>query len=161
DHARMAHALAVLEHARCLMETEGGQPRVVIAAALLHDIGIREAERKHNSAAPEWHQLEGPPIARRILTEAGVDRVTLEHVSDIVATHHSAGKIDTLEFRIVCDADRLVNLSGVQPERTDAELREFIERTFETEAGRRRAYDMFQKQTSLQNRETTEQGDNP
>lgn len=143
DRTRIDHALAVLEHAREILATEGGQPRVVIAAALLHDIGIREAEKKHGSSAGRWQEIEGPPIAKRILEEAGFDPVTIEHVCDIVASHHSAGKIDTLEFRIIWDADWLVNLPAVYGDRGREELGNIIHGTLKTEAGKTRAREQF------------------
>jgi len=154
DHARIEHALAVLDHANHLLKEEGGQPRVVIAAALLHDIGIPEAEKKHGSAGARWQELEGPPVARRILEKTGVDRVTIEHVCDIVGSHHSAGKIDTLEFRILWDADWLVNLPGTFPDRGEDELKTLIDSTFKTDAGRARAYNMFLGQELQRTRDT-------
>ena len=125
------------------MRTEGGQPRTVVAAALLHDIGIQEAQRKHGSSAPRWQELEGPPIARRILEAADVDPATIDHVCDIVGSHHSAGKTDTLEFRIVWDADWLVNLPEVFPHRSREYLRDIIEHTFKTHAGKAKAHELF------------------
>lgn len=85
-------------------------PSVVIAAAILHDIGIREAERKHGSSAAHLQETEGPPVARDILERLGLDADDIEHVCRIIASHHSARDIDTPEFRIIWDADWLVNL---------------------------------------------------
>lgn len=143
DRKRIDHALAVLEHARAIMSVEGGRPRVVMSAALLHDIGIPEAERKHNSSAARYQEEEGPPVARRILKDAAVDPVTIEHVCDIVGSHHSAGRIDTLEFRIIWDADWLVNRSADAQERSETEMKALIDRTFKTAAGKARARELF------------------
>ena len=52
-------------HPKRVVFPEGGDPRIVVAAAVLHDIGIQEAERKHGSSGPQGQELEGPPIARR------------------------------------------------------------------------------------------------
>ena len=46
---------------------------MVRAAAILHDIGIHEAERKHGSSSGRLQELEGPPIARAILEASNVD----------------------------------------------------------------------------------------
>ena len=140
DQPRITHALLVLDRAQELLRREEGDPRVVLAAALLHDIGIPEAERRHGSAAAEHQETEGPPIARRIMEEVGMDEDTIEHVCRIVSSHHSAGDIDTQEFRIVWDADRLMEV----PEeflRYDRErLQGIIDRVFRTENGRLKAY---------------------
>ncbi len=110
DRRRFEHALTVLDHADAILEAEGGDPLVVRAAALLHDIGIPAAERKHGSAAPRFQEAEGPPIARRILGDLGFDAQTTEQVCRIVGCHHSGGGTDSTEFDIIWDADHLVNL---------------------------------------------------
>ena len=143
DRKRLTHALAVLTHAKGILREETGDPRVVQAAALLHDIGIQEAERKHGSAAARYQEIEGPPLARRILVEIGLDEATTEHVCRIVGSHHSAQDIDSPEFRVVWDADWLLNLPEEFPEHTADQLKPVVERLFKTEAGKRRACDLF------------------
>lgn len=110
DYRHIAHALKVYENAQELLHSEGGDPRVVAAAALLHDVGIREAERKHGSSDARLKDSEGPPIAERIMEKIGLDAETIEHVCCIIGSHHSGDKIDTVEFRIIWDADHIVNL---------------------------------------------------
>jgi hypothetical protein len=140
DARRIRHALAVLDYAERILEEEPeADPLVVKAAAVLHDIGIHAAEAKYGCAAPKWQEHEGPPIARAILDRHGVDADRAEHVLRIIASHHSAGGIDTPAFRIIWDADHLVNLQddGVPEggEGRDA----LIDRVFRTEAGKRLA----------------------
>jgi hypothetical protein len=135
DTNRIEHALTVWSHARELMEGEPVDRDVVTAAAILHDIGITEAERKHGSADGRYQEIEGPPIARGILVEAGMDGARIEHVCRIIANHHSARDIDTPEFRIIWDADWLVNLPDVFPGADPDRFRGPIERIFRTRAG--------------------------
>lgn len=136
DQKRITHALLVLEGAQELLRHEEGSPRVAVAAALLHDIGIQEAERKHGSAAGRYQELEGPPIARRILDTLDLDEETIAHVCRIVGSHHSAGDIDTPEFRILWDADGLVNLAEEAGGMSREKLEETIGEVFRTETGR-------------------------
>jgi len=143
DQKRITHALLVLEKAQKILRREGGNPRVVLTAALLHDIGIKEAERKHGSDAGKYQEIEGPPIAERIMRELGLDADTIEHVSRIVGSHHSAGDIDTLEFRILWDADWLVNLREEFPGAGRGELEKKITRIFKTETGKEMALDLL------------------
>ena len=139
DQRRIDHALQVLAYARQIMRTEHADPRVVLAAAILHDIGIQEAERKHGSAAGKYQELEGPPIAKRIMEQLGLDAATIAHVCRIVGSHHRAGDIDTIEFRIIWDADWLVNIpeeyAGCDADRRSA----IVAKVFRTEAGRKLA----------------------
>ena len=143
DQKRITHGLNVLEQAEAIQEEEGGEPRIVIAAALLHDIGIQEAERKHGSPAPAYQEQEGPPIARRILESLGFDEQSTEHVCRIVANHHSARDIDTLEFRVIWDADWLVNLRDDSESYSPDKLKDLVERVFKTPAGKRRGQELF------------------
>ncbi len=143
DQKRITHALSVLEKAQELLGKEGGDPRVVLTAAILHDIGIQEAERKHGSSAGKYQEIEGPPIARRIMEELNLDESTIEHVSRIVGSHHSARDIDTLEFRIIWDADWLINIPDEFPDADSDELSRKIEKIFKTSAGKKKAYEMY------------------
>ncbi len=144
DGRRISHALAVLGHAEDLLAaTPVADPDVVIAAAVLHDIGIYAAEQKHGSAAGHWQELEGPPIAEAILRRLGVEAAKVAHVSRIVANHHSARSIDTPEFRIIWDADWLVNLPDEFPAAKGAALETTIARIFKTTRGRQKAGELF------------------
>jgi len=140
DRRRIAHALRVLDHAEGIMAREGGEPRVVIAAAILHDIGIAESLRKHGSSAPCHQEREGPAVARRIMEELGFEEDAIRRVCSIVATHHSGTADETAEFRVVWDADRLVNIEEGEIAPQDAEAaRALIADTFKTPTGRARA----------------------
>jgi len=143
DQRRITHALLVLERAQEILRHEEANPRVVVAAALLHDIGIREAERKHGSAAGHFQELEGPPIARRILEALDLDEETIAHVCRIVGSHHSGRDIVTPEFRILWDADWLVNLGEECAGMSREKLEETIEKVFRTETGRALARERF------------------
>jgi hypothetical protein len=144
DRKRIDHALAVLEHAERIHVAEGGDTLVVQAAAILHDIGIQEAERKHGSSAGPYQELEGPPIAEAVLRRRDVDEDRIAHVCRIVANHHSARDIDTLEFRVIWDADWLVNLpETMRPEESVPKLRARIQKIFKTSAGREMALRLF------------------
>ena len=143
DRKRITHALAVLDRARGILRREEANPRVVLVAALLHDIGIKEAERVHGSSAPAYQEMEGPPIAMRIMKELGLDGDTIDHVCRIVGSHHSARDIDTPEFRVIWDSDWLVNMPDEFPGVGRDRLAERIEWIFKTEAGRETARELF------------------
>jgi hypothetical protein len=143
DRKRIDHALAVLGYADRIRSVEGGDPIVIQAAAVLHDIGIREAERKYGSSAGRYQEIEGPPMAERILRNRSVDDDRIAHVCRIVANHHSARDIDTLEFRVLWDADWLVNWPEMCPDASAVDLQARIHRIFKTNTGRETALRLF------------------
>lgn len=143
DQRRINHALSVLASAERLLETEPGDKLTVIASAILHDIGIQEAARKHNSVVGKYQELEGPPIARPILKRVGIDDERIEHICRIIANHHSARDIDTPEFRIIWDSDWLVNIPEEYPEASAEKKQRLIERIFRTPTGRSTALALF------------------
>jgi hypothetical protein len=145
DKRRFDHAIAVLDYAEQIQAQEGGDHLVVKAAAILHDIGILEAERKHGSSARKYQEMEGPPIAKAVLERHGVPPDVVEHICRIIASHHSAKDIDTLEFRIVWDADWLVNLSSDFVDASREKLKEIIDKAFKTRKGREIAIETFLK----------------
>lgn len=111
DARRIGHARKVLCLAEKMLDKEACANKLVVtAAALLHDIGIHECERKYGSTAGELQEIEGPPIARRIMEKIGLEDDVMEEVCAIIGSHHSPGEIDTLNFKILYDADCLVNM---------------------------------------------------
>lgn len=145
DKKRIDHALRVTAFACQLMEEEPGTPDLVVATALLHDIGIREAERKYGSSAGNLQEIEGPPVARDILERLAFDEPFIDEVCRIMASHHSPGEVDTENFRIIWDADWLVNL-GDECDLSDIErTKKIIEKTFLTRTGRWMAKQIYLK----------------
>jgi HD superfamily phosphodiesterase len=130
DQRRIQHARQVTANVEELQVTEKGDYNVVICAGLLHDIGIHEAERKYHSNAGHYQEIEGPPIARQILTDLGQPAGLIEEVCQIIAHHHSPGRINTTNFRILYDADWLVNLGDEFDVRDQTKLAGIIEKVF-------------------------------
>jgi HD superfamily phosphodiesterase len=143
DARRIQHALDVTAFAERIMAREGGDYPVVVAAGVLHDIGIHEAERKYGSTAGMFQETEGPPIAREILARLGFDEGRTEETCGIIAHHHSPGKINTLNFKVLYDADWLVNLRDEYDIRDRRKLAAIIDAVFLTATGRALAREIF------------------
>ncbi len=144
DSRRVDHALAVLGYAESILDASPGVSELVVkAAAILHDIGIQAAERKHGSSSGRYQEIEGPPIAREILESMDIDSAAIEHVCRIVANHHSARDIDTPEFRIIWDADWLVNIPDEYDTTDGKSTSGLIDKVFKTPKGRTIAKELF------------------
>lgn len=141
DFKRIGHATKVARYAERIARDEGADLAVVLCAAYLHDIGIKEAERKHKSTAARYQEEEGPPVAREILERLGAEEDLVEEVCDIVAHHHHPRPDETVNFKSLYDADLIVNMEEKQPDSpTDPErLAAWVDRALLTQAGRQLA----------------------
>jgi len=111
DRKRISHSLKVLSFAEEILKHETGDPLTVRAAAILHDIGIHDAEK--------------------IMKKLKIHDEVIEHACRII----DAKDIDTTEFRIIWDADWIVNI----PDLDENNILELIERTFKTGYGKKMA----------------------
>src|SRR5579871_5777229 len=112
------HILRVWNNAKHILKAETGVDSFVVElAALLHDI----ADWKFNGG----DETAGAVIARDWLLELGVEQKVADHVYKIIATSSFKGAavdipMETLEGKIVQDADRLDALGAVGIGRTFA-----------------------------------------
>ena len=79
------------------------------------------------------------------MNDEGFDFEKIKHVCKIIANHHSAKNIDTLEFRIIWDADWLVNLPDEHPGLGPDDLQKLIEKIFKTATGEAKAKALYLK----------------
>jgi hypothetical protein len=143
DRRRIGHALKVAGFAEQILQHEPGHRELVLAAAFLHDIGIHEAERKHGSTAGNLQEIEGPPIARRILSSLGYEKAFVDEVCEIIASHHSPGEVETDNFRVIWDADWLVNIRDEFDLDDTDKLQKIILKVFMTVTGRKLAEEVY------------------
>jgi len=143
DIRRIEHAHKVTGYVERLLGPEKGDAVIVIGAAVLHDIGIPMAEKKYGSALGKYQEIEGPPIAKKILTRLGFATDQTEEICQIIAHHHSPGKIATRNFKILYDADWLVNLRDEYDIRDKNKLATIIDRVFLTASGKTLAREVY------------------
>lgn len=117
DQRRIRHAERVAKVAEQILEHEPGDYAVVMTAAYLHDIGIREAEKRHQSSAAEHQEALGPEVARTILASLKADANLVEEVCDIIAHHHHPRPQETDNFKVLYDADCIVNLEEARSDK--------------------------------------------
>jgi len=143
DIKRIQHARKVTAFAEEISKEVDSDYEVIIGAAVLHDIGIHMAEKKYNSNSGRYQEKEGPPIARNILKKLGIDEDVIEEVCDIIGHHHSPGPQETANFKVLNDADWLVNIEEEVRTKDKDRLRKIIEKVFLTEPGKRKAYELY------------------
>ena len=113
DIKRINHTLKVYSFAKNIgsMEQLSTKQKMTLdLAAILHDIGIKESEKKYNSAIGKYQEIEGPIVARTILQEYELDEDLTNRICYLIGNHHTYSKIDGLDFQILIEADFLVNI---------------------------------------------------
>jgi len=141
DFKRISHATRVARYAERIGKAEKGNLAVILSCAYLHDIGIPEAERKYGNASPEHQEAEGPPVARSIMEKLGAKVGLIDEVCDIIGHHHHPGPNESINYKVLHDADLIAVLEEKQkegPVGPDA-LSEAVESSFLTAAGREEA----------------------
>ncbi len=110
DFRRIEHALAVLKEAEALMEKRSDcDADVVVAAALLHDAGIKPSERELGYNNGKTQEKYGPPVVRELLGKIDFAPSSIQKVAEMVGNHHSPSRYDYPELEVLKEADRIVN----------------------------------------------------
>jgi HD superfamily phosphodiesterase len=144
DVKRINHVLKVHAFAKLISSREGIVPRenkIIELASILHDIGIKEAERKYQSTAGKYQELEGPPIAKDLLLACGVEQSIIERVCFLVGNHHSYQKTDGIDFQILVEADFIVNIceDGIE----NSNILNIAEKYIKTDSGKKFIKSMY------------------
>ena len=110
DFRRITHALEVLRYAeRNAEDVENHDREVLIASALLHDIGIKRSEEELGYNNGPTQEKYGPPIAEELLKTIGFPPDKTKMVCDIIGNHHSRSRYDYVELELLKRADAIVN----------------------------------------------------
>jgi len=145
DKKRINHAKEVLYYAEKILQEEAAEPFIVIPAAILHDVGIKIAEQKYGSASGHYQEIEGPPIAREMLLKTNLKKEDIDEICKIIGHHHSPGKINTINFKVLYDADWIVNIRDEVEIKDKEKLKKFIDKVFQTRTGKRIAEEKYLK----------------
>lgn len=144
DVKRIQHFLKVFAIARTIGINEKLPEDVqylLEVAAITHDIGIKVSEEKFGSSAGAYQEQEGPAEAEKLLSEIGYEEDFIDKVCFLIAHHHTYKGIDNAPYRILVEADFLVN---IYEEHISMELAKNVkEKIFRTESGIKMFEDMY------------------
>jgi hypothetical protein len=115
-HTRIAHRLSL-----DLMKKKGGDRKIVEPAMILHDVGWSRVDRNEIATAfgvraedkataremNRIHEIEGAAIARQLLESFDYDEQLTLRIVRIIERHDSSMRAESLEERLVKDADKL------------------------------------------------------
>ena len=136
DVRRVNHFLKVYGFVKAIGEAEGladGTQQILEIAALTHDIGIKNSEKKYNSSAGNYQQIEGPPEAKKLLEELDVDEAVIDRVCWLIAHHHIYTDIQGIDYQILVETDFLVN--AYEDNMSIEAVNNFRDKVFKTKSG--------------------------
>lgn len=136
DAKRINHFVKVYTYAKLIGELEEldkNQQQILEIAAVLHDIGIHESERKYNSSAGSYQQLEGPPIAENILNSLNISQEIIKRVCYLISHHHTYTNITEDDYQILVEADFIVNI--YEDDMSRKQIESIKEKIFRTKSG--------------------------
>lgn len=137
DPKRIQHFTKVHAYAKYIGTQEGLDPDTLFtleAAALVHDIGIKAAEEKYGSSNGKLQEQEGPALAEQMLEHLGFTADVTRRVSYLVGHHHTYTDVDGIDYRILLEADYLVNQYEDALPKSSAE--HALNHIFETKTGK-------------------------
>ena len=144
DPKRIQHFVKVHGFPRLIghMEAIPDETLLILeAAAYVHDIGIKPAERLYGSCSGNYQEELGPAPAADMLKQCGFSAGQIERITYLVGHHHTYNNIDGLDYQILVEADFLVNFYE-DATGTDA-IRHACETVFKTVSGREICRTMF------------------
>lgn len=112
-------------------------------AAIVHDIGILPAEEKYGSCEGKLQEKEGPAPAREMLSSLAIAPDIIDRVCYLVAHHHTYENVDGIDYRILLEADALVNL--YEDNSPQSAIDAMLQNVFRTETGTQICKEMFLK----------------
>ncbi|MCR5347577.1 MAG: HD domain-containing protein [Fretibacterium sp.] len=146
DAARIQHSIKVHDLSAVTGTLEGLDEEtqfILETAAILHDVGIRRSLEKYGSYTWKTQEDEGPAEAEKLMRETGgYSEAQIGRVKYLIAHHHTYDKTDGPDYRILLEADLLVNLHESQNKKKYEAL---IPRVFRTATGLELLNTMFER----------------
>ncbi len=138
DPRRIQHFLKVHSLSRLIGQEEklDNETQLILeAAALVHDIGIRQAEKKYGKCGGRLQEQEGPGEAAKMLKHLDFEEKITERVCYLVGHHHTYHNISGEDYQILVEADFLVNF--YEDQTNSAAIKAVYDKIFVTETGKR------------------------
>lgn len=133
----IAHFLKVYTYAKLIGEKEGLDDRTqktLEIAAVIHDIACPLCREKYGNTNGKYQEKEGIALADKFLSESEVEEKMKERIIYLVSHHHTYSDVDGMDYRILLEADFLVNADESQM--SEQAVKNARETIFETKTGK-------------------------
>lgn len=139
DARRIQHFVKVHDFAATIAKLEDVDEKttfVLETAAILHDIGIHDAEKKYGNSAGKHQEELGPAIAEKLLHTIGdYDEDIIKRVCFLIGHHHTYTNVNGIDWQILLEADFLVN--SLEDGLSIDAIRHFENNVFKTASGKK------------------------
>jgi len=158
DFKRIGRAMRVARYAEQIGKEEAGSLAVVLAAAYLHDMGVKATEGTCEGSAAGFQEEEAQPAVREILVRAGAREALIEEVCEIIGHRRYPRQEGSLNLKIVSDAIMIATLEEKQKEdpTESEELTRAICISILTESGRKLARSILMRGREIGGKTDTE-----
>ena len=149
NHQDINHFMKVHSFARTIGLLEGLDEQtqyILEACAIVHDIACPLCREKYGSAAGRLQEAESEPLLRDFFRGTDLPENQLERIIFIVTHHHTYSGVDGVDYRILLEADFLVNADESDSYRKDIEP--FRKNVFRTKSGLALLNSVFCKELS-------------
>lgn len=147
DPMRIQHLIKVHSLSSLLgkMENLDTETQFILeSAALVHDIGVRNAEKEHGDKFKAYHENIGIVESENLLNQlSNYTDAQIQRIKYIVGNHHHYNKIDKIDFQILVEADFMVN--AFEKQLSLSSIDSFKEKICKTESGAEILSKMFYK----------------
>lgn len=109
---RYEHTKAVVSTAKHLQKIEGGNLKIIVASAWLHDI----SKSFHHKDSDFHHGKKSAEISEDILKKLNFSEKEIDHVQQVITSHVGLFKDNIrrdIESKIIWDADKLTKVGAV------------------------------------------------
>ncbi|OGR25195.1 MAG: phosphohydrolase [Desulfobacterales bacterium RIFOXYA12_FULL_46_15] len=138
DFKRIGHAAKVANFAEKIGKKEKANLPVVLCAAYLYDIGVKNALEKYGSDMPEYIEKESPEVAEALMKKMGAKKELTAEIIEIVGNHNRPAENGGLNQKVLYDADQLTYMSACEKKADvdDIEFAARLDQIFMTAAGK-------------------------
>ncbi len=140
----IAHFLKVYAYARTIGEAEGLDPQTqntLELTAAVHDISCPLCRQKYGNTNHQKQEEESEALVREFFAGTDVSAQQLERIVFLVSHHHTVTGVDGPDYRILLEADFLVNAD--ESSYTDAQIAGAKKTFFRTACGLKLLNDIF------------------
>ena len=146
-HHDINHFMKVHSLARTIGLLEGLDPdtqMILETAAIVHDIACPICRIKYGNTNGKHQEEESEPLLREFFSGMDITQEQLNRIIYLVTHHHTYKDVDGIDYRILLEADFLVN--GDESEKYAKQIEEFRKNVFRTKSGTELLEEIFKKE---------------